>query len=76
MIKVVSEIPIYELQGKEMSHVYSETSPKLIIQSHWNHTERIHLKIKDENNNTIDIVVLADDLIAATVNAQKTGKRW
>ena len=64
MIKVVNEVEIYEIgNGVEAA---SGTKP-LLVQSHWNLPERVILK-----RGTMEITVLADDLIAAIKNATNT----
>jgi hypothetical protein len=78
-IKVTSQVPVYEQQGNKVSNLYGAESPYIVVGSHWNDRDMVHLFIADSRqpaNTPIDIVVLADDLIAAVVNAQRTGKRW
>ena len=38
---------------------------RLIVESHWNYTDRVHLKFGD-----LDLVVFADDLERAIANAR------
>lgn len=77
-IQVTNRVNIYEQNGNRDIQLYRSTSPILIVASHTNDPDRIHLRFSDPlipGNVPIDIVVLADDLMAAVQNAQRTGKR-
>ena len=67
MIKVKNEVPIYEVDGKEIKGI---DSPKLVVESHWSCNKRVKLKLDGK-----EITVIGDDLVAAIVNAQNT-RRW
>ena len=61
-MKVINEIKLLEIKDEKISP--AGESRNLIIKSHWNHIDRIHLQF-----NGHDIVVLASDLLKAIANA-------
>jgi len=62
---VKNEIDFKEINGKEINYIVEKDKPKLIVKSHWNYPDRIHLVI--ESN---DYLVMSKDLIKAIVNAE------
>lgn len=69
MIKVRSEIRIYEYNDKEYN------GPDIISTlSHWNRNELVTLEIPDDQNETFRITVSASDLMNAIKNARNTGR--
>lgn len=67
MIKVESEVEIYELDRRETKMI---DGPKLIVQSHWNLDYMVILKFGDGPS----ITVSAKDLLAAIHNATNSAR--
>lgn len=65
-IKVISEVKIYELDGNDVSHSYTE-SASLEVYSHWNRKDMVVLHVKGHK-----FTVLVDDLKRAIENAGNT----
>jgi hypothetical protein len=61
MIKVRSEVSVYEVNGKEQAGL---SRPKIAIESHWNRDALVTICIGDES-----VTVVATDLLAAIKNA-------
>ena len=62
-MNVKNEIQPSEINGKESWGVGEKR--RLIVESHWNYTDRVHLKFGD-----LDLVNIADDLERAIQNAK------
>ena len=62
-MKVKNEIQPVEINGKESWGVGENR--RLIVESHWNYSDRVHLKFGDLN-----LVIIADDLERAIKNAR------
>jgi len=67
MIKVTSEVDIYELNGKKTQPKVGVESKSLLVKSHWNESGKIVLEYGGET-----ITVVASDLIVAVYNAKNT----
>lgn len=61
MITVFNEVPIYEVDGKELPPLEHDN---LIITSHWNNKQRVNISIYGKK-----ITVIANDLRTAIENA-------
>lgn len=66
MIKVSSQVTIYEMNGKETTI----ERPRLVVKSHWNNEDFVILIFEDK-----EITVTAKDLVAAITNATRIN-RW
>lgn len=66
MIKVTSEVRIYERDGKD----YESGAPALAIVSHWSDRSRVTIVLPDGTK----LTVIARDLEAAIKNATNTAK--
>ena len=62
-MNVKSEIQPSEINGQHSFGVGEKR--RLIVESHWNYTDRVRLKFGD-----LDLVVIADDLERAIQNAR------
>ena len=62
-MKVKNEIKLLEINGEDAGKVGD--SRRLMIESHWNYDDRVHLKFGE-----LDILVLAGDLERAIANAR------
>lgn len=71
MIKVTNRVSIYEKEGRQVNF----TDNYLEIRSHWNDSDRVVIVYQASDGQTIDITVIAKDLLAAIVNAKNTA-RW
>jgi hypothetical protein len=60
---VKNEIQPVEIDGKESSGVNEKR--RLLVESHWNYTDRVHLKFGD-----LSLLVIAEDLERAISNAK------
>jgi len=67
MIKVLTEVKLYEVDGHD-APISSEIHPLLVL-SHWNRDSMVRLK-----HGTLDITVLASDLTTAITNATRTNR--
>lgn len=64
MIKVINEVPVYEVNGNESRAV---DGPKVHVLSHWSSPDRVVLQVGDTK-----WTVVAADLEAAVKNATNT----
>jgi len=64
VIKVTSDVPIYEVDGEETQ---TGPGPNLTVESHWNHRDRVVLVVDNHR-----YTVLAHDVEAAVKNAQNS----
>jgi len=62
-MKVVNTIKLLEINGEKAGKVGDDR--RLVIESHWNYSDRIHIKYGD-----IDLLVPAGDLERAITNAK------
>lgn len=69
MIKVESEIPVYEIEGKDVS--INPPRPVMKISSHWNRHQMVVIRSPQDPEKSI--TVLAADLVAAVTNATNRG---
>lgn len=60
---VTNTIQPLEINGEDSTSVNEER--RLLVESHWNYTDRIHLRFLD-----LELVVLAGDLERAIQNAK------
>lgn len=66
MLKVRSEMDIYEVDGKDVTEY---PPPKLVVESHWNCPDRVVLCIHDER-----YTVIVRDIEAAIRNAANSNR--
>lgn len=65
MIKTVTDITVYEVEGRELSTPFTKPGPKFEVSSHSIRRELVRIKIGDD----VDVTVTAEDLRAAISNA-------
>ena len=62
-MKVTNEIKLLEIDGKDAGKVGDDR--RLVVESHWNYDDRIHLKFEG-----LDLLVPARELEKAIANAR------
>lgn len=73
MIKTRIEVPIHEVDGREVG--VSTASIKLKIESHWNRSDLVVITVPEKMIVDHNITVRAKDIKAAIENATNTA-RW